>query len=158
MYHKFISKTCTFTLHVPSSGFDWMLKQACCCCAGGLVQVTSFAVLPSVTPAACLVLALLAMLPCLLTLWRQPHPRLFLPAIYYAALCSFMFGYHVHEKAILTVTIPGALILLHRNHHRSDASTYFMLSTTGHVALMPLLFTAPEYPIKVCEHATQHCC
>lgn len=66
-----------------------------------------------------------------------------------------MFGYHVHEKAILTVTIPLSLQAV---QSRGDASLYIVLSTVGHVALMPLLFTAPEYPIKVyCKPASVTC-
>ena len=114
--------------------------------AGGLVQVTQFAVLPSPSPSATLLLVLLALLPCLFSLWRNPRPEAFLPAAVYACLCSFMFGYHVHEKAILMVTIPLAVAAAESRH---SAKTYFLLSTTGHVALMPLLFTEQEYLIKV---------
>ena len=32
---------------------------------------------------------------------------------------------------------------------RQSARQYFVLSTAGHVALMPLLFTEQEYPVKV---------
>lgn len=113
---------------------------------GGLVQVTQFAVLPSPSPSATLLIVLLAMLPCLFSLWRNPKPESFLPAVVYASLCSFMFGYHVHEKAILMVTIPMAMAAA---VSRQDARQYFVLSTAGHVALMPLLFTEQEYPVKV---------
>ena len=57
-----------------------------------------------------------------------------------------MFGYHVHEKAILMATVPMALAAADCEW---DARQYFMLSTVGHVALMPLLYTEQEYPIKV---------
>ena len=57
-----------------------------------------------------------------------------------------MYGYHVHEKAILMVTIPMAVAAVDSKH---NAKQYFVLSTTGHVALMPLLFTMQQYPIKV---------
>lgn len=57
-----------------------------------------------------------------------------------------MFGYHVHEKAILMVTIPMAMTAADT---RQNARQYFVLSTAGHVALMPLLFTEQEYPVKV---------
>ncbi len=113
---------------------------------GGLVQVTQFAVLPSPPPSFTLILVLLALLPCLFSLWRSPRPESFLPAAVYACLCSFFFGYHVHEKAILMVTIPMALVAA---DSKDRARQYFVMSTVGHVALMPLLFTEQEYPIKV---------
>lgn len=115
-------------------------------CAGGLVQVTQLAVLPSPSPAATLLLVLLAMLPCLFSLWQNPKPDSFLSAAVYASLCSFMFGYHVHEKAILMVTIPMAMAAA---DSQQSARQYFVLSTAGHIALMPLLFTEQEYLVKV---------
>ena len=57
-----------------------------------------------------------------------------------------MFGYHVHEKAILMVTIPMAMAAA---DSWQSTRQYFVLSTAGHVALMPLLFTEQEYPVKV---------
>ena len=48
-------------------------------------------------------LALLAMAPALVRAWRRPRPSEFLDSAAYACLCSFVFGYHVHEKAILMV-------------------------------------------------------
>ena len=110
------------------------------------MQVTQFAVLPYPSPAVTLALVLLALAPCLICLWQNPRPEGFLPAAVYANLCSFMFGYHVHEKAILMVTVPMALEALRSQQHSRQ---YFVLSTVGHVALMPLLFTEQEYPIKV---------
>lgn len=56
-----------------------------------------------------------------------------------------MFGYHVHEKAILMVTIPLAMAAA---DSQQSARQFLVLSTAGHVALMPLLFTEQEYPIK----------
>ncbi|KAL0026830.1 hypothetical protein WJX77_004608 [Trebouxia sp. C0004] len=112
---------------------------------GGLVQVTQFAILPSPSPSITLLLVLLALLPCLFSLWQHPRPESFLPAAVYACLCSFVFGYHVHEKAILMVTIPMALAVA---ESQWNARQYFVMSTVGHVALMPLLFTEQEYPIK----------
>ena len=59
--------------------------------------------------------------------------------------CSFICGYHVHEKAILMVILPLALAAA---RSFEDARTYLGLSITGHYALLPLLFTGNEYPIK----------
>ena len=57
-----------------------------------------------------------------------------------------MFAYHVHEKAILMVTVPMAMLAA---DSQQSARQCFVLSTAGHVALMPLLFTEQEYPVKV---------
>jgi alpha-1,3-glucosyltransferase len=57
-----------------------------------------------------------------------------------------MAGYHVHEKAILMVCVPLALDAV---QSIADARAFLSVSVTGHFALLPLLFTRDEYPIKV---------
>ena len=57
-----------------------------------------------------------------------------------------MLGFHVHEKAVLTVLIPMAL---HAVDDHQAARRYMLLSTAGTYALFPLLFELREYPIKV---------
>lgn len=113
---------------------------------GGLVGVSEFAVLPQVSPAAALGLSAAAMLPCLVHTWRCPKPNGLLRAAAYCCLCSFMFGYHVHEKAILMVLIPLAV---EAALDRGAAQQYAVLAAVGHFALMPLLFTLQEYPVKI---------
>lgn len=75
--------------------------------AGGAVGVSQFVVLPQVGPRETMGLVLLALLPCLMVLWRRPKPHTFAYAVAYAYLTGFMFGYHVHEKAILPVSWHG---------------------------------------------------
>ncbi|KAK9902706.1 hypothetical protein WJX75_003352 [Coccomyxa subellipsoidea] len=113
---------------------------------GGLVQVSSFAVLPDIGAGTTLVVVLLSMAPMLISVWRNPRPDAFASAAAYACICSFMAGYHVHEKAILTYILPLSLDAL---KSRAAARNYLMLSVTGHYALLPLLFTQNEYPLKV---------
>lgn len=57
-----------------------------------------------------------------------------------------MFGWHVHEKAILLAVLPMSLLSVGK---AGDASIFLILTTTGHYSLFPLLFTAPELPIKI---------
>lgn len=57
-----------------------------------------------------------------------------------------MFGWYVHEKAILLAILPMSLLSVEK---AGDATTFLILTTTGHYSLFPLLFTAPELPIKV---------
>lgn len=113
---------------------------------GGLVGSAAMAMLPTPSSTTALLLTLAGMAPALVYVARRPHPVAFLDACSFAFLTAFMFGYHVHEKAILNVTVlsvAGAL------RSKVTAAEYVVLSTAGHVGLMPLLFTAAEYPIKV---------
>ncbi|XP_078196266.1 dolichyl pyrophosphate Glc1Man9GlcNAc2 alpha-1,3-glucosyltransferase isoform X6 [Callithrix jacchus] len=73
-------------------------------------------------------------------------PRGFLRCLILCALSSFMFGWHVHEKAILLAILPMSLLSVGK---AGDASVFLILTTTGHYSLFPLLFTAPELPIKI---------
>ena len=58
---------------------------------------------------------------------------------------SFLFGWHVHEKAILLVIIPFSLIAL---KDRRYLGAFRPLAVAGHVSLFPLLFTRPEFLVK----------
>ncbi|XP_069747943.1 dolichyl pyrophosphate Glc1Man9GlcNAc2 alpha-1,3-glucosyltransferase isoform X1 [Narcine bancroftii] len=115
---------------------------------GGLVQEFQHAVLPSVSPLTTLVCTLLSIMPAIFHLWLKPQgPRGFLQCLILCALGSFMFGWHVHEKAILIAILPLSLFAV---ENRNDAGIYIFLVTTGHFSLFPLLFTGPEIPIKIC--------
>ncbi|TSQ12706.1 putative dolichyl pyrophosphate Glc1Man9GlcNAc2 alpha-1,3-glucosyltransferase [Bagarius yarrelli] len=114
---------------------------------GGLVQEFQHSVLPSVSPLVTLVCTLLSILPVLFRTWRRPNgARGFLRCLVVCALGSFMFGWHVHEKAILLAILPLSLLAV---ESKDDARTFLILSTTGHFSLFPLIFTAPELPIKI---------
>ncbi|OCT93293.1 hypothetical protein XELAEV_18016359mg [Xenopus laevis] len=113
----------------------------------GLVQEFEHSVLPSVTPMATLVCTLISILPSVFQLWRKPQgPSGFLRCLILCALGSFMFGWHVHEKAILLAILPLSILSV---TSAKDAGIFLVLSTTGHFSLFPLLFTSPELPIKV---------
>ncbi|XP_057677322.1 probable dolichyl pyrophosphate Glc1Man9GlcNAc2 alpha-1,3-glucosyltransferase isoform X2 [Corythoichthys intestinalis] len=113
---------------------------------GGLVQEFSHSVLPSVTPFATLLCTLLSMLPALASIWQRPRgARGFLRCLLLCALASFMFGWHVHEKAVLIAVLPLSLLAV---ESREDAGIFLLLSTTAHYSLFPLLFTPAELLIK----------
>ncbi|XP_066502804.1 probable dolichyl pyrophosphate Glc1Man9GlcNAc2 alpha-1,3-glucosyltransferase [Hoplias malabaricus] len=114
---------------------------------GGLVQEFQHSVLPTVSPLMTLICTLLSILPALFCMWRRPNGvRGFLHCVVICALGSFMFGWHVHEKAILMAILPLSLLAV---QSKEDARTFLILSTTGHFSLFPLLFTAQELPLKI---------
>lgn len=80
--------------------------------------------------------------PTLYKLWRSPTEKSFIYAITLTAWTSFMFGYHVHEKAILNVIIPFCLISF------LQPKLYFLTLLSGIVSLFPLLFTPFEIILK----------
>ncbi|CAL4069154.1 unnamed protein product, partial [Meganyctiphanes norvegica] len=113
---------------------------------GGLVQEYQHAVLPSVPPIATFLLTLVAMIPCLAALWCRPNdPWQFVRCVVLCSFASFMFGWHVHEKAILMIILPFGLLCL---QEKTEDRIFIILSITGHFSLFPLLFTHHETPIK----------
>ncbi|KAM9333447.1 dolichyl pyrophosphate Glc1Man9GlcNAc2 alpha-1,3-glucosyltransferase [Pholidichthys leucotaenia] len=115
---------------------------------GGLVQEFQHAVLPSVSPSVTLVCTVISILPALSSISVRPRgSRGFLRVLLICALASFLFGWHVHEKAILIAILPLSILAV---ESREDAGTFLLLSSTGHYSLFPLIFTAAELPIKVC--------
>lgn len=111
----------------------------------GLVGDTSFAVLPNISPKLCFTLTLAFQIQALTRLWLKPTWDTFVGALTLCGYASFLFGWHVHEKAILLVIIPFSLIAL---KDRSYLASFRPLAVAGSISLFPLLFTAQEYPIK----------
>ena len=72
---------------------------------------------------------------------------LLVQCILYTSLCSFMLGYHVHEKAILIPIICSALLTSKSNE---NAILFLRLSAIGIFSLFPLFTKIDELLIK-CE-------
>ncbi|XP_042880305.1 probable dolichyl pyrophosphate Glc1Man9GlcNAc2 alpha-1,3-glucosyltransferase [Penaeus japonicus] len=114
---------------------------------GGLVQEFEHAVLPSITPPITFIATLLSILPSLVNLWKTPHnPWQFIRCLVLCGFGSYMFGWHVHEKAILLIILPLGLLCLQK---KMEAQIFIIMSVVGHFSLFPLLFTHHETPIKV---------
>lgn len=111
----------------------------------GLVGDTSFAVLPEITKEHCFGLTLVFQLMALMKLWLKPDWETFVGSIILCGYASFLFGWHVHEKAILLVLIPFSLLAL---KDRRYLGAFRPLAVAGHLSLFPLLFTPAEFPIK----------
>lgn len=69
----------------------------------------------------------------------------FIGAVTLCGYASFLFGWHVHEKAILLIIVPFSLVAL---KDRRYLGAFRPLAVAGHVSLFPLIFTAAEFPIK----------
>lgn len=72
----------------------------------GLVGDTAFAVLPEITPRTTFLLTLLCQSLPLVKLFANPSFDNFVGAVTLCGYASFLFGWHVHEKAILLVIFP----------------------------------------------------
>ena len=99
--------------------------------------------------------------PTIIHLWLNPTgPRAFLRCMILCGFTSFMFGWHVHEKAILLVIIPMILLA---TDSREYARHFILISITGHVSLFPLIFTkfGKFYAVGVADcsknHGNLHC-
>lgn len=111
----------------------------------GLIGDTAFAVLPDITPRICFLLTLFFQALPLIKLFSAPSWENFIGALTLCGYASFLFGWHVHEKAILLVIIPFSLIALRDRRH---FGAFRPLAVAGHVSLFPLLFSPAEFPIK----------
>ncbi|KAI9348721.1 glycosyl transferase [Zopfochytrium polystomum] len=111
----------------------------------GLVGNTSFAVLPDVSPLVTLIATVLTQLPIWWRVWRFPTENSFIEGLVMCGFSSYLFGWHVHEKAILVVLIPFSLIAL---ESRTYARLFYILSVVGYFSLFPLLFAPSETPTK----------
>lgn len=120
---------------------------------GGLVQTFKHTVLPTISPTTTFVLTAIAMIPTLYKLWTLKNTtnlgQNFIRAITLCACSSFMFGWHVHEKAILMVIIPLTILSI---TNRNDARWTLFLGILGHYSLFPLLFKPELVLIKHAMH------
>ncbi|KAI8350594.1 glycosyltransferase family 57 protein [Choanephora cucurbitarum] len=112
----------------------------------GYVGDTQFAVLPTVEAIHTLLLTVLVQLVVLQKLWRKPTFDNFLASLTLCGFASYLFGWHVHEKAIMIVLLPYGLMAANSQIH---LRIFVVLSSAGIFSLYPLLFHATETPIKI---------
>jgi len=72
----------------------------------GIIGATTFGVLPNVSPRLTFGLTFAITSLFLVKLWFDPSFKRFLDSVVLAAMTSFLFGWHVHEKAVLLFLIP----------------------------------------------------
>lgn len=111
----------------------------------GLVGDTFFAVLPEITKEHCFAITLSFQVLALTRLWFRPDWDTFVGAVTLCSYASFLFGWHVHEKAVLLILVPFTLLAL---KDRRYLGAFRPLAVAGHFSLFPLLYTPAEFPIK----------
>lgn len=136
--YNFVDKTLTTVLKIP-------VKNSI---TGGLVQEFEHTFLPSISPRLTFIIVAMAMLPCCIKmlLYKTESIRCFMKPLIICAATSFMFGWHVHEKAILMILIP-LQVLTARSLH--EAHTCLFLTIFGLYSLTPLLFTSELILVKL---------
>lgn len=112
----------------------------------GIVGDSEFFVLPPVTPQLTFLLTLFYQVMALIPVFIQPTFERFVGALTLCAFSSFLFGWHVHEKAILLVIFPLSFLV---SRDRRLLPLFNLLTSSGYVSLFPLIFTCNEWPIKV---------
>ncbi|CAG2117641.1 unnamed protein product, partial [Medioppia subpectinata] len=116
----------------------------------GLVQQYEHQVLITITPIMTFALVVISILPSMRLLWRRSHQNysqiLFLRSVVMCAFSSYMFGWHVHEKAILLITIPLTPLAM---VSKWDAKMFNMVSVIGNYSLFPLLYKEAETVTKI---------
>ncbi|VDK19198.1 unnamed protein product [Anisakis simplex] len=126
----------------------------------GLVQEYPHSVLPSISAHITLVVILCLLTPSICILMKRRRfrdPNTFILLLTHSAFAFFLAGYHVHEKAVLLITIPYTILavlsgLFEREHlqdHRFLPS-FIVLSTIANISIFPLFFTPFESILKVC--------
>ncbi|KAJ9054142.1 glycosyl transferase [Entomophthora muscae] len=107
----------------------------------GIEGEAVFQVLKQIKPIHTFGLTIASHLPALGALWAHPTPTRFIHVVALCGFGSYMFGWHVHEKAIMLVLFPLSLVSLHSPAH---TQLFLFLSITGSFSIFPLLFNPIE--------------
>ncbi|GAA5961119.1 hypothetical protein JCM3765_001233 [Sporobolomyces pararoseus] len=112
----------------------------------GLIGSTTFGVLPNVSPSVTFLLTLAFLSIYLIKLWLNPTYKKFLDAVVLSAMTSFLWGWHVHEKAVLLFLIPLSLTSTDDDNH---FRAFRIATVAGVCGLFPLMIKSAETPIKL---------
>lgn len=112
----------------------------------GMVGDIEFLILPTITPKLTFFLTLFYQIMALIPLFIQPTFDRFVGSLALCGYASFLFGWHVHEKAILLVIFPITFLVVKDTRLLVP---YNLLVSCGYVSLFPLIFTSSEWLIKV---------
>lgn len=111
----------------------------------GLVGDVKFTFLPNIKPNYTFLLTLFYQIMSLIPLFIQPKFERFIGSMTLCAFSSFLFGWHVHEKAIMLIIIPLTFVIC---QDRRLLPPFQLLTSAGYVSLFPLLFGSAEWMLK----------
>ncbi|KRZ10637.1 putative dolichyl pyrophosphate Glc1Man9GlcNAc2 alpha-1,3-glucosyltransferase [Trichinella zimbabwensis] len=138
---------CDFTLYNLLRKLNFLPFDKKISYTSGLVQEVIHVLLPQISPLISFLAVILNMLPFCISLLYRRNFNMFLKLIVGCAFSSFLFGWHVHEKAVLTVIIPLTILAVRDGRY---AKVFFLFSVFGHYSLFPLLFRPFETVLKYC--------
>ena len=114
---------------------------------GGLVEDVKHMILPEITPLTTFIITFITMLPALIMLSSKAIYSNFIRVLVLCTFSSYLFGWHVHEKAILMIIIP---LTCYCFDNKYIAQIFYRLVLAGIFSLFPLLYTKPyESLVKV---------
>lgn len=111
----------------------------------GLVGDIEFLILPTITPKLTFFLTLFYQVMALIPLFIRPTFDRFVGSLALCGYASFLFGWHVHEKAILLVIFPITFLVVKDTRLLVP---FNLLVSCGYVSLFPLIFTSSEWLVK----------
>ncbi|VEU24090.1 DEKNAAC105094 [Brettanomyces naardenensis] len=111
----------------------------------GIVGDVEFLFLPQIQPQHTFLLTLFYEILSLIPLFIRPSYERFLGAITYCAWTSFLFGWHVHEKAVLLMIVPFTFCVV---QDRKLLMPFQTLAAASYTSLFPLLFGSAEWLFK----------
>ncbi|CEQ39575.1 SPOSA6832_01113 [Sporobolomyces salmonicolor] len=121
-------------------------REALTSSSRGLIGSTTFGVLPDVTPEVTFALSAAFLLLYLAKLWFDPSFKRFLDSVVLSAMTSFLWGWHVHEKAVLLFLVPLSLSATDDDNH---FRAFRIATVAGVYGLFPLLIKPAETPVKL---------
>ena len=111
----------------------------------GIVGDVTFSFLPQIEPNHTFLLTLFYQIMALIPLFFQPKFERFIGSISLCAYSSFLFGWHVHEKAIMLIIVPLSFVIC---QDRRLLPPFQLLTSAGYVSLFPLLYGSAEWMLK----------
>jgi alpha-1,3-glucosyltransferase len=103
--------------------------------------------LPAISPLITAVLLFVSLLPGVSTAYQSKSKLIH--CVVYCSFATFMWSFHVHEKAILTALVPLTLLA---PSCAELARLYLRTSALGLLGLFPLLYEAGELLVKVSSY------